>query len=93
MYFVRILLSYEPSKNEIYRRIVCKFSVTKMQKEATRPSHFLSLSFVNSFIRSLFTSVLLHMVETQREDLDYYLEQDFRPIFFFVFSFHIRFQF
>ena len=35
-------------------------------------------------------SVLLHMVETQREDLDDYLKEDFHPIFFFAFSFHIR---
>ena len=70
MYFVRILLSYEPSKNEIYRRIIHKFSVTKMQKEATHPSHFLLfLSFFNSFIRSLFTSVLLYVVQAQRDDL------------------------
>jgi hypothetical protein len=35
-------------------------------------------------------SVFLHMVETQREDLDDYLKQDFRPIFLFAFSFHIQ---
>jgi len=35
-------------------------------------------------------SVFLYVVETQRENLDDYLEKDFRPIFFFVFSFHCQ---
>ena len=35
-------------------------------------------------------SVFLHMVETQREDLKDDFVQNFHPVFFFAFSFHIR---
>ena len=35
-------------------------------------------------------SVFLYVVETQRENLDDYLKEDFRPVFFFAFSFHFR---
>ena len=35
-----------------------------------------------------FLTMLLNVVETQRENLDDYIKEDFRPIFFFVFSFH-----
>ena len=35
-----------------------------------------------------FRSVLLNVVETQRENFDDYLKEDFHPIFFFVFSLH-----
>ena len=37
----------------------------------------------------LFT-VLLNVVEAQRENFDDYIKEDFRPIFFFVFSFHFQ---
>ncbi len=34
--------------------------------------------------------VFLYVVETQREDLEDDFVQNFHPVFFFAFSFHIR---
>ena len=49
---------------------------------------YAGFSFI--FLTFLFFSVFLHMVETQRDDLDDDLKQDFHPVFFFVFSFHCQ---
>jgi hypothetical protein len=35
-------------------------------------------------------SVFLYVVETQRENLDDYLKEDFRPVFLFAILFHFR---
>ena len=40
-------------------------------------------------LKSVLT-MFLYVVETQRKDFDDYLKEDFRPVFFFVFSFHCQ---
>ena len=35
-------------------------------------------------------TMFFYVVEAQRENLDDYLKEDFRPVFFFVFSFHFQ---
>ena len=57
-------------------------------KGSARSPSVLAISGV--YLRWLVLAVLLDVVEAQRKDFDDYLKEDFRPIFFFVFSFHFQ---
>ena len=63
-------------------------NLRKGTKKIPHMQTYAGFSFI--FLTFLTLSVFLHMVETQREDLKDDFVQNFHPVFFFAFSFHIR---